>query len=219
MDPRTREPKTLEALTNAERRAIDLLLADKRSEQADYRHQVALEDDVLMCFDDFDAHSYSVYWLSLSLHEEAKKVKAAEMAEEVPPEVPAEGPPEVPPETAENVATSTPKEPWSIRLLPADERKLLEIRNRFSKKVETKVDDSKDTSASSNPFVKKRVATPLNGRAVPTAPVPKRQKVTVLKPTSTPPQVPEDPPPRKLKDLGPHKRGRQSLNCFRLVSV
>ena len=38
MDPRTRQPKRLEALTNAERRAIDILLADKRSEQSDYRH-------------------------------------------------------------------------------------------------------------------------------------------------------------------------------------
>ena len=46
MDPRTRAPKTLETLTMAERRAIDFLLADKRSEQRDYRHQVALEDAV-----------------------------------------------------------------------------------------------------------------------------------------------------------------------------
>jgi len=51
MDPRTRQPKRLEALTNAERRAIDLMLADKRSEQSDYRHQVALEDWILFVLD------------------------------------------------------------------------------------------------------------------------------------------------------------------------
>lgn len=51
MDPRTRQPKRLEALTNAERRAIDLMLADKRSEQSDYRHQVALEDWILFLLD------------------------------------------------------------------------------------------------------------------------------------------------------------------------
>ena len=51
MDPRTRQPKRLEALTNAERRAIDILLADKRSEQSDYRHQVALEDWICFILD------------------------------------------------------------------------------------------------------------------------------------------------------------------------
>lgn len=93
----------------------------------------------------------------------------------------------------------------SIHLLPGDERKLLEIKNQFSK---TESDDPTmephEKSKSTNPFSRKRVATPChNGRAVPTAPVlvSKRAKVTL-----TTPHV-EAAPQRQFKSLAPHSRG------------
>ena len=93
----------------------------------------------------------------------------------------------------------------SIHLLPGDERKLLEIKNQFSK---TEYDDPtmepNEKSKSSNPFSRKRVATPChNGRAVPTAPVlvSKRAKVTWAAPHV------EAAPQRQFKTLAPHSRG------------
>ena len=44
MDPRSRQPKRLEPLTIAERRFINRLLEDKRSELTEYRFQVSLQE-------------------------------------------------------------------------------------------------------------------------------------------------------------------------------
>lgn len=188
MDPRTRQPKRLEALTNAERRAIDLMLADKRSEQSDYRHQVALEEE--------------------EARKRAKMEETTDGTEAVEPEVP-----DVPEPTQHDQEKDQGNDcnDRGIQLIPGDERKILrflEMKNEFSKaKADVKMDVS--GKSSTNPFARKRVvATPCsNGRAVATAPVPvsKRAKVVVPKVALGTPPV--EAPQRPLKNLASHSKG------------
>ena len=180
MDPRSRQLKRLEPLTIAERRFINRLLEDKRSELTEYRFQV-------------------------SLQEEAQRRAEAEVNEppkEVEEQIPQADNGE---DGQEADVADVQVSDKSIHLLPGDERKLLEIKNQFSK---TESDDPTmephEKSKSTNPFSRKRVATPChNGRAVPTAPVlvSKRAKVTL-----TTPHV-EAAPQRQFKSLAPHSRG------------
>ena len=105
------------------------------------------------------------------------------------------------------------EEKKSIRLAFGDEKKLFEFvemkKALLRAKTEARPETSQRTVASSNPFSRKRVvATPCNGRAVATAPVPasKRPKVVFL-PNAEPAASSREAAPRQLKGLGAHKRG------------
>lgn len=155
LDPRTRLAKSLEPLTRAERRTIDLMLADKRSEQAEYKL-----NEKIKAIEEAEMHE----------KEEEAKVQEVDVQPEVPPE------------------EEVDKE---IRLLPGDLQKFQKMMD-FCKDSKVEAQPVREVLPS-NPFRRKRIATPCHGARGP-QPVLKRQKLEAL-------------PAGKFEDLAPHIKG------------
>ena len=180
LDPRSRQVKTLEPLSFAERRAIDFLLAEKRSEQMDYRVKVALEAE--------EAKRQAEVEQDHSLRE----IEQEEVNQVVEP-------------SQKDAAQEN--QDRELRLLPGDLRKLMEIRNALKKnKVEESKPEPVENHKSKNPFAKKRVATPCHSRT-PSVPIPMVKRARAVTPPSVP-QTPLIPPEgQRLKDIAAHPRG------------
>ena len=127
--------------------------------------------------------------------EEAKREEAKDQRERSE-EMEVEAKPEVLPD-AEG---SQRDEGRQIKILPGDLKKLEEIHNAFRKRKleESKMDSNDGPPKSSNPFCKKRVATPCQSRSA------ERKQSRTQETSKTGGST---APARQLKDLAAHSRG------------